>query len=644
MEDGQLIAKKAGFSLLVLLLCTAGQSGFGGDKKPVDAARIHEVNGSARMGDSRDPVVVTLDQLMKKAWEKKGLVPAQRATKEEFIRRAFLDIWGRVPTLEEQDRFLALEGRESQEAVCEYLTDTKDDKRSSDFWFRWEKLIALWFSDTQHEFGMAIHEAQWKEFRNGRTDVPFPELLERAVERGSSWRIQDADQRSQLVSHIGQGLLGVTLNCAQCHDHPFESELTSDRFWGLATALQTAHSDGANPGRRRGWESFLNYEKLDLDTRRKSEGKALPHYFGDQVPQPDFGAPWAKEVTDRISKDPLFSKNIVNRIWGTLFGMPLTGSGNTSFFSLDESLSPTNVRLPEVMESLAKSWKDSGSSFPGLVRWLCKSEPFALSSQIGKGNEDDVATQFAARMPLKPLNGDQLTASLTQPIFPVLNETGSQYFHRNLMTRLSDHFPYSEIPTKNPLLLSGSLALMSEAAEDVALILARPKPNESDKEQIDRAFRYLLGRLPSPHEEKVAKATLADPPSEKERAQYVYERTMGRALSGEISAVEIQLSTATSSARQAYLRKSLERLHKLAETNEKDFIGQWDKIKIHPDEAKPFWEEIYRDTSDERNEQLTGYTHIPWQARRLALFLSLDLKPLNLYWAIMNSNEFVHNR
>ncbi len=341
-----------------------------------------------------------IDELVFAKLSKLNLDASGPATDGEFIRRAFLDTIGVVPTAEETQRFLANTDADKRARLIDRLLERTE---YAEFWAaKWGDLFAnsvLTSSD-----GTAYLQ-DW--LRNAfRTNKPYDEFVtEVLTSTGSTWQVGAVNFFSRPIEDIttlvAQAFLGVSIECARCHDHP-SAKWKREDFLSMAAFF----SQLAGKGRRPPPVESIRYIEFDKEFR---------HPETKQVVRPRFldgSEPLIRPLQDRrevlaqwitAGDNPWFARATVNRIWNQFMGRPLVDPVD----DFRASNPPSNRRL---LDQLASDFVASGYDLHHLMRTILSSRTYQLSSVPRPTSRDD-ETNFS-RFYLKRLTAEQLADSI----------------------------------------------------------------------------------------------------------------------------------------------------------------------------------------------------------------------------------------
>lgn len=339
----------------------------------------------------------TIDRLVAAQWKERGIKPAAPADDDEFLRRVYLDVVGRIPRVSEvldfKDREVALP-RETW--INKELLESPD--YVNHFAATWRNLIVP-ADNGQIGNGLAQPVEAWlrQKFKeNARYDQMARELLAGPVAQNqvAATYFQANQLKPEVVAATTSRLfLGVKLECAQCHNHPF-AKWTRDQFWEFAAFFSGVAQAGA--------------DRADShDIMIPGLGRTVQARFLDGTP-PKWPAGFAtREVlADWMLRadNRYFARAAVNRFWAHFFGTGLVEPVD----DIGEQNPPSH---PELFDELARQFAAHGFDVKYLVRAITFSKTYQLSSAVSDASHREDDRHFA-RMAFKGLTGEQLYDSL----------------------------------------------------------------------------------------------------------------------------------------------------------------------------------------------------------------------------------------
>ncbi len=311
-----------------------------------------------------------------------GVPPSPVCDDSTFIRRVSLDIAGRLPTSEETAAFLASQEPNKREQVIDALLRTPD--YADYFAAKWAAMLKNRRDDTSDITANFAFHAWVRDslLANKPYDQFVRELLAATgTVMGNppvAWYKRVKEPKQQ-IEDIAQLFLGVRMQCAQCHHHPFE-RWSQDDYYAL-TAFFT--QVGRKPSATRGEDQIFHKRGLAAATNPKSGASIKPAALGDAVPAIAPNEDPRLRLADWMGSktNPFFAKSLVNRYWKHFFQRGLIEPED----DIRDTNPPTN---PALLAALEQHFINSGFDLKSLVREITRSQAYQLSS---KPNEQNLA-------------------------------------------------------------------------------------------------------------------------------------------------------------------------------------------------------------------------------------------------------------
>ncbi len=325
-------------------------------------------------------------------------LPSDLCTDEEFIRRVYLDVIGILPTLEEVTAFAADEDPAKRDKTIDSLLDRSE---FSKFWaLKWGDLLRLTSGQVTNEGVYKYY--RWVE-RSFRENQPYDEFAtELLTATGSTFSNPAANfyrtskDMNDCVETISQVFLGARLQCAKCHNHPFE-RWTQDNYYGMAAffnRVQRANTKRAN-------EMFIYVSQSGEVTQPRTQQQMKPWAPGvGDIEEPnefDRRIDFANWLTK--PDNPYFAKIEVNRIWSQVFGRGIVEPAD----DFRDTNPPSNAVL---LDQLAKDFVENGYDRKKILATILKSRTYQTSYQPNEFNEDD--TKYFSHYQPRLLSAEQL--------------------------------------------------------------------------------------------------------------------------------------------------------------------------------------------------------------------------------------------
>jgi hypothetical protein len=298
--------------------------------------------------------------------------------------------------------------------------------------------------------------------------------------------------------------LGVKLECAQCHDHPF-APYTRDQFWQFAAFFAELNPlSGERPG-------FVGPVQPQSDRNSigipGTEKKVKATFFDGSTPN------WVPDRSPRVeladwlvsAKNPYFAKNMANRVWAHFFGLGILDP-------VDEPGENNPPSHPELMDDLGKAFAENGFDTQTLIRGITRSKAYQLTSKMTHPGQAD--PRRFARMNLKGLTPSQLFDSLVaatgyrEPAFLRNQQNFGFVQPNNPRSAFLVRFASNERPTETHTTILQALMLMNgqfigdqtDLVKSEVLAAIADMPGWGTKERVTNLFLTAFARNPSPEE------------------------------------------------------------------------------------------------------------------------------------------------
>lgn len=359
-----------------------------------------------------------IDAHVAAGYAREKVVPSPLADDSEFIRRVYLDVVGRVPRVSETRQFLEDRSPDKRSQLVEKLLSSP--QYAGHFTNVWRVLLVPNNNNPQLQF-FGTQLEPWLRKRL-MEDVPYNrivrELLTSSIPvngimqgRAVNYQIDgnplaffqfNEYKPENLAAATSRLFLGIKLECAQCHDHPF-AKWSRQQFWEYA-AFFAGFQRPMNVNQFQALPE--NPDKFDLQIPG-TDKTVKAKYLGGGEPKLDKGARGTAILAEWLTApaNPFLARAAVNRAWGHFFGIGIVDPVD----DFGEDNQPTH---PELLNDLTKAFADSGFDTKFLIRAITSSKTYQLSSQLATGNVDQ--PRLFHRMALKGLTPEQLFDSLAQ--------------------------------------------------------------------------------------------------------------------------------------------------------------------------------------------------------------------------------------
>jgi len=455
-----------------------------------------------------------------------SIPPSEVCTDQEFLRRAYLDCCGILPTPKETQDYLESKDPAKRAKLVESLVSRPE---FTDFWtLKWSDILRNNRKTIQvkgiHSFHHWIHD---QIDRNVGIDQMVRDLITArgnasANPQANYYRI--ARDSQSLAETTAQLFLGFRMQCAKCHNHPFE-RWTQDDYYSLAAffARVKVKKDnidvGPDPKTAAG---EIVYEDRAGEVSQPRSGKVMaPKFPGGTVAAIPTGTDRRTVLADWLTSvdNPFFAKSVVNRVWFHLMGKGIVDP-------VDDFRESNPSANDELLDALAQDFIKNKYDMRHLVKTIMNSKTYQLSAQPNSENSDD--TKYFSHASTRLLTAEQLLDAICG-----ITEVPEKFAGLPLGTR-AIQLPDTEI---NHLFLktfgqpARELACECERESDSNLAQALQlingptindkirstsnrisrllKENKPEKDMLSELYLCTLNRQPTEDDLKVASAHLA---------------------------------------------------------------------------------------------------------------------------------------
>ena len=473
-----------------------------------------------------------IDDLVLEKLRALNMPPSPRSDDSEFIRRVFVDTIGLLPTVEEVKSFLA---------------DTNENKRSEwierllsrpefiDYWaYQWSDLLLLTGNRLRPEAlktyyswirARVAENASWDEFARGV-------ILAKGstFENGAANFYALHQDPQDMVETTSMAFLGMSIQCAHCHDHPNE-KWTNDDYYGMVSLFARV--------RGKGWGGDFRSGDGNRTIFLADQGEVLqPRTARPQPPKPLEGAPLAFDdpgdrreyLADWLTspKNPYFAKAIANRIWANFMGRGLVDA-------VDDLRLTNPASNEKLLAYLAEELHRNKYDLKSLMRTILQSETYQRSHLILKENEPD--QRFYSHSQPRRLKAEVLLDAISQvtgvaTVFKdqPANTRAMQLPDASIASYFLDTFgrpervltctcERSDEPSMTQVLhLTNGKTIQEKLESKEGRVNAFLEGNISNTEMIDTVYLAALSRYPNDSERQQLSSLLAEAPADEKRA------------------------------------------------------------------------------------------------------------------------------
>ncbi len=497
-----------------------------------------------------------VDALIRQAWSDNDIQPSPLADDEEWLRRVYLDLVGHIPTLKQTQQFLTDRKKNKRAVLIDELID------SPQFVENWTTIwtnLSLGRQTPRRTSRKGMESFYREAFAKNR---PWNEVVSDIISAEGHFEENGAvnfllaqmtnnDEAVQATAKTTRLFLGIQVQCTQCHNHPF-NKWKQDQFWEYNSFFRQARRvdhrklDPDSGRQVDDYSELVNRDNVDgpvyFEKRSGLMQVAYPKFQGETIdagPDTNRRAVLAKLVTtvdqEALASQgtrPLIADALVNRLWGHFLGFGFTRP-------VDDMGPHQPASHPDVLKLLALEFTKHNFDVKELIRWICNSEAYNLSSQFSKKNEID--NPAIGELPLfshvyvKQMNAEQLFNSLLiasaadQSADSDSEETKKQRQQwLQQFTRSFDTDENDEATTFNGsipqalMMMNGDLMKNAVSVEKGSFLYSVVADSENDAKKIRQLYLTALGRPPIGKEVKAAKQLINNSPDKLAGYQDLY--------------------------------------------------------------------------------------------------------------------------
>ena len=485
-----------------------------------------------------------IDQLVDDLWTENEVTPVVPANDETFLRRVYLDVIGRVPTVAEYDQFFEMDSEDRRSQLIDELLDSRE--HALHMGGIWKRVLVPDDETAISRLGGSGKLEQWLS-DSFAENKPYDKLVEelllaegRVNESGPLLFYAAAKMNAEeLAARTSRTFLGMRMECAECHDHPFDHWSQKD-FWALAAYFaQISRPQGkiemVSPVLRVRDAEFGSVKIPETDIVVEPSLPVSLH-GGHGMTEADIEELKSAEVTDGSRREKLaawithpknshFAQATVNRIWGHLFGQGLVDP-------VDDMGGHNQPASPQLLNQLGRYFVQSGFDLREVMRVLLNSRAYQLSSE----NEQETSSRdvrYFARIPLKPLTAEQLYDCLStatgrtdlgrQVTVPMqltiasnvdrFSDPGRAAFLAQFRTSIDQRTDYQAGIPQALTLMNGPMIASATSEAPKGILRSLSAPFFDDTTRIEKLFIAALTRKPTTEEKKRYEEFFDDQPA-----------------------------------------------------------------------------------------------------------------------------------
>lgn len=348
-----------------------------------------------------------IDELLMQKWRSLGLTPSSLCSDAEFLRRIYLDTIGTLPTPEEIKSFLADNSPDKRQKAIDRVLNRPE---FVDFWaLKWGDLLRNNRDILQQKGMWSLHNWIRASLRDNK---PLDQLVRELITaQGSTYAEGPANfyrlgrNPGEWAETASQVFLGIRVQCAQCHHHPFE-KWGQDDYWGLAAFFARVGTKNSQEYGLFGRETVVYLRPTGEVSHPRKGGIVKPKPF-DGKPIQDDGGDRRDKLAEWLTspENPYFARNFANRFWGYFMGRGLVEP-------LDDMRATNPPTNPELLDALARDLVQHRFDVKQLMRTIMNSRAYQLSAEVTPGNAVDKDNLYYARRTVRRLTAEQLADAI----------------------------------------------------------------------------------------------------------------------------------------------------------------------------------------------------------------------------------------
>ncbi len=362
-----------------------------------------------------------LDDLILKGLAANKTPAAEPTNDEEFIRRVYLDLLGRLPNPGAIREFLVSRVRNKRALLIDALLTNPEFAEN---WARYWRDVVSYRSPNEND--RQVNYPQFEKWLTGQfaANKPWNEIATEIItatgrndENGATaFAIAEEGSPVEMAGEVSRVFLGVQIQCAQCHDHPNDpwKRQQFHEFAAFFTGVKSKRAEKAEKGKQQAFvvttDGPAHYSMPDLKNPEKKIYVA-PRFFLNEAPKVSEQVKpgerlklVANYITD--PENPWFPRAFINRVWYSLMG--------EGFYNPVDDLGPTRTpNSPEILDLVSEQWVQSGYDIRWLFRTILNTDAYQRASR--STNTAAGRTPFASNVPSR-LRADQIFDALTHAL------------------------------------------------------------------------------------------------------------------------------------------------------------------------------------------------------------------------------------
>ncbi len=347
-----------------------------------------------------------VDELVYAKLKKLRIAPSERCDDATFVRRVYLDTTGTLPTAEQTRKFIEEPSAGKRDALVDELLNRQE---FADLWvMKFAELLQIRSRQDQFPAKAALLYYNWLRDKMA-ANIPLDQIVrELLTASGSTFRnpaanyYQVTTDTLKISENSAQVFMGMRIQCAQCHNHPFDRWTMNDYYSFASFFPQVTRKPTDDP------YEYVVFDKGDGDVKHLVTGKPLPPKFlGGETAEIKSGESRREVLAKWLAspENPYFARNLANIVWAHFLGRGIIDP-------VDDVRISNPATNPELLDALAGKFTAYKYDFKKLVRDICTSRTYQLSTRANDSNALD--DRNFARAGVRRLRAEVLLDCISQ--------------------------------------------------------------------------------------------------------------------------------------------------------------------------------------------------------------------------------------
>ena len=338
------------------------------------------------LSDYKKPEIVPnnyVDELVLTKLHKLRIIPSEMCDDATFLRRAYIDIVGQLPP---ESAFIAFTADAAPDKRAKLVDELLERKEFTDVWvMKWAELLQIKTNGTnQVSYKNSLLYFNWLRDQLAN-NVPINKIVQEILgSTGGTFTspptnyYQIERETLKVAENVAQVFMGMRMQCAQCHNHPFDRWTMNDYYGFASFFTQIGRKQAEDPR-----ETVVFNSGGGETNHPVTKAPVPPKFLGGEAPKVE-GQDRRKILAEWLAspQNPYFAKNLGNIVWSHFFGIGIIEP-------VDDVRVSNPASNPELLEELGKKFTEYNYDFKRLVRDICTSRTYSMSTQVNPTNLED---------------------------------------------------------------------------------------------------------------------------------------------------------------------------------------------------------------------------------------------------------------